>query len=133
MTLTINKLLDELKHPEQEINRIREGVPTYTIDEFLDKESLSKEDILLRLAIPKSTYYAKKDKPLDPHITEKFLRLIHIVMLATEILGKPQAKSWLYQKIPSLGNQIPLDLLDTEAGHKIVEQALLQIKYGVYG
>lgn len=54
------------------------------------------------------------------------------VQKAEEILGKQEAKNWLYRKIPSLGDQIPMDLLDTEAGHRLVEQALLQIKYGIY-
>lgn len=51
---------------------------------------------------------------------------------AKEILGQKEVNNWLYKKIASLGEQIPMDLLDTEAGHRLVEQALLQIKYGVY-
>lgn len=53
--------------------------------------------------------------------------------MAAEILGKSETKNWLYKKIPSLGNEVPLSLLDTEVGHRLVTQALLQIKYGVYG
>jgi putative toxin-antitoxin system antitoxin component (TIGR02293 family) len=62
----------------------------------------------------------------------KVFRLISTVKIATEILGQEEAKSWLCNKVASLGEQIPMDLLDTKAGHKLVEQALLQIKYGVY-
>ena len=52
--------------------------------------------------------------------------------MAAAILGKTEVKAWLYRKISSLGEQVPMDLLDTEAGHRLVEQTLLQIKYGVY-
>ena len=52
--------------------------------------------------------------------------------MASDILGKAESKNWLYRNVPSLGNQIPLNLLDTETGHRLVEQALLQIKYGMY-
>lgn len=52
---------------------------------------------------------------------------------ASKILGGVEAKNWLYKPIPSLGNEVPLDLLDTEAGRRLVEQALLQIEHGDYG
>ena len=104
------------------------------IDSFLDDQSFVVKDILTSLNIKPSTYFAKKKehKRLDPTSTEKFLRLFSVVQNAQEILGPLEAKNWLYRKIPSLGEQIPVDLLDTEAGHRLVEQALLQIKYGIY-
>lgn len=55
-----------------------------------------------------------------------------MINLASEIIGEQEAKNWLYKKVESLGNRAPIDLLDTEAGHRLVEQVLQQIKYGVY-
>ena len=69
---------------------------------------------------------------LDAHTTEKFVRLISVMDLATTTLGAAEGREWIYRKIPSLGNEIPLNLLDTEVGHRLVVQALLQIKHGVY-
>lgn len=69
---------------------------------------------------------------LDAHDGKKFIRVISILIMASNILGKAEAKKWLYTKIPSLGNKVPFNLLDTEAGHCLVEQALLKIKHGLY-
>lgn len=127
-------LLTTLQDPIKEMSLIRNGLETKVIESFLESENILIKDILTRLDIPASTYFAKKKnhQRLDAYTTEKFVRLASVIQLATAILGKTEAMSWLYKKIPSLGNEVPLNLLDTEVGHRLVEQALLQIKYGMY-
>ena len=134
MLSSTNKLMNYFKDPIQEIQIIREGVNPELIDNFLNEQSFVVKDVLSRLKITTSTYFAKKKdhKLLDSSATEKFFRLISVLQNAQEILGSQEAKSWLYRKIPSLADQVPMDLLDTETGHRLVEQALLQIKYGIY-
>ena len=135
MTAAVMSLLTQLKDPRKEVNLIRKGIKAGVIEAFLNQEGFIIKDVLERLDIPSSTYFAKKKshKALDTYITEKFVRLILVIINASKILGESEAKNWLYRKIPSLGNEIPMDLLDTEAGHRLVEQALLQIEHGVYG
>lgn len=134
MPMTIDYLLNELKDPKKEIHRVREGIPVYIVESFLNREALPVKEMLEHLSIPASTYFAKKksNKALDTYSSEKFIRLITVIISASDLLGKEEAKTWLHQKIPSLGNEIPLNLLDTEAGHQLVLQLLLQIKHGIY-
>lgn len=134
MALSTNKLNNYFSDPIKEIEVIRKGINPDLIEDFLSDQSLIVKDVLQRLKITSSTYFAKKKdhKLLDSGSTEKFLRLVSVVKNAEEILGSTGVKNWLYKKIPSLGNQIPMDLLDTEAGHKLVADVLLQIKYGIY-
>jgi len=134
MSSSTDQLMACFKNPIKEITIIREGVYPELIDGFLNEQSFVVKDVLRRLRITTSTYFAKKKehKRLDSISTEKFLRLFSILQTAEEILGHQEAKNWLYKKIPSLNEQIPMDLLDTDVGHRLVEQALLQIKYGVY-
>jgi putative toxin-antitoxin system antitoxin component (TIGR02293 family) len=135
MTKDVDYLLKELKDPKNEINLIRSGLKTTVVESFLEEKRLAVKDVLERLDISASTYFARKKahQLLDSHATEKFVRLISVTELAAEILGEEESRQWLYQSIPSLGNEIPIDLLDTEAGHRLVESALLQIRHGVYG
>ncbi|HSW69647.1 MAG TPA: antitoxin Xre/MbcA/ParS toxin-binding domain-containing protein [Gammaproteobacteria bacterium] len=134
MAASLQNLLNDLKDPLKEMNLVRNGLATKVIESFLAKENLLVKDILERLHIPSSTYFSKKknQQPLDTYTTEKFVRLISILMMASDILGKNEAKNWIYRNVPSLGNQAPVNLLDTEVGHRLAEQALLQIKYGMY-
>lgn len=126
--------MNYFKDPIKEIEIIRQGINPELIEDFLNNQSLVVKDVLSRLKITSSTYFSKKkeQKPLDSNSTEKFFRLISVVQSAQEILGNQEAKNWLYKKIPSLGEQVPMDLLDTETGHRLVEDLLLQIKYGIY-
>lgn len=134
--LTVQSLLKDLKDPIKEMALVRKGLKANIIEHVLVGlfKPIPQGEILARLHIPASTYFDKKKekKPLDSYSTEKFIRLISIFKLATEILNEAEAKEWLCRSIPSLGNQAPLDLLDTEVGHRLVEQTLLRIKYGMY-
>jgi len=132
--MSAQTLLNTLRDPIKEMRLVRNGLETKVIESFLTKEDILVKDILKRLDIPASTYFLKKKNHqlLDSHTTEKFVRLISIIKMATDILGKTEAKQWIYRSVPSLGNEAPLNLLDTEVGHRLVEQALLQIKYGMY-
>lgn len=135
MTTAVMGLLIQLKDPKKEVSLIRKGIKVGVIEAFLNQEGFLIKDVLKRLGIPSSTYFAKKksQKLLDTYTTEKFIRLILVMVKASKLLGEGEAKSWLYRAIPSLGNEVPIDLLDTEAGHRLVEQTLLQIEHGVYG
>ena len=135
MAVSMKNLLNDLKDPLKEMCLIRSGLETEVIESFLAKENLLIKDILERLHIPSSTYFSKKKnhQPLDAYTTEKFIRFISVLVMASTILGKAEAKNWLYRKIPALGNEEPLNLLDTEIDHRLVEQTLFQIKYGMYG
>lgn len=56
-----------------------------------------------------------------------------VMIMAENILGKEEGREWMSRRNPSLGNEIPINLLDTEKGRQLVAQALLQIKNGIYG
>lgn len=134
MTAAVDTLISQLQDPKKEVVLIRKGLKASLIEAFLNQEGFLVKDVLERLDISASTYFAKKkgQKPLDTYTTEKFIRLIQVMLKASKVLGEKEAKNWLYRPIPSLGNELPIDLLDTEPGHRLVEQTLLQIEHGVY-
>lgn len=129
--VTIKELLGD---PIKKIEAIRNGVPPQNIERYLSRHNYVIKDVLHRLNIPASTYKSKKGKGqvLDSAASEKLMRLVSVIRVAGEIIGESEAKDWLYREVPSLGNRKPIDLLDTEVGHGLVEQVLQQIKYGVY-
>jgi putative toxin-antitoxin system antitoxin component (TIGR02293 family) len=134
MSTGVEHLINKLKDPKQEMKLVRNGLKITLIESFLHQQELPIKDVLNRLNISSSTYFSKKKnhKNLDAYTSEKFIRLISVLIISSNIFGESEAKNWLYRKIPSLDNEVPINLLDTEAGHRLVTQALLQIKYGVY-
>jgi uncharacterized protein (DUF2384 family) len=57
---------------------------------------------------------------------------IEMVRKATEVLGIDRVAAWMRTRIPSLGNQTPYVLIQTEDGRKQVDRVLLKIEHGVY-
>lgn len=125
-----------ISDPRTEIEAIRRGIHARQAETYLREKKFPVTDILKRLDISASTFFKKKQEGavLNTSMTEKFMRLAHVVELAERVLGEAsEAYSWLNREVSSLGEQKPIDLLDTEPGHRLVEQALLQIEHGIYG
>ena len=57
---------------------------------------------------------------------------VAMVRTATEVLGIDHVARWMQSKIPSLGNQTPYALIQTENGRRQVSRVLLKIEHGVY-
>ena len=57
---------------------------------------------------------------------------VEMVRKATEVLGTNYVVRWMRSQIPSLGNQTPYELLQTEDGRRQVGRVLLKIEHGVY-
>lgn len=134
MPYSAQTIIASLDDPIKEIAIIRSGVTPQVIESFLAPHNYVMKDVLERLHIANSTYKSKKgrEEALDSAASEKLIRLVSVIKKANDIIGQSETKEWLYREIPSLGNQKPLDLLDTEVGHRLVEQALQQIKFGIY-
>jgi putative toxin-antitoxin system antitoxin component (TIGR02293 family) len=64
---------------------------------------------------------------------ELHLRVARIHVLAERILGSAEkAQAWLRTPAPTLDDQLPLSLLDTEEGRHAVEAVLGRIEHGVF-
>ena len=57
---------------------------------------------------------------------------VAMVRRATEVLGIDHVARWIRSNIPSLGNQTPYALMQTEDGRRQVEPVLLKVEHGVY-
>ncbi len=125
-----------LENPAAEIEAIRKGLFPSQVEVFLKSNEFPTKETLEVLDINATTFFKRKRTrtKLNSEMSEKFLRLARVTRLAFKVIGdKAEALAWLSRKIPSLGKQRPMDLLDTEVGHRLVEEALLQIEHGVYG
>jgi putative toxin-antitoxin system antitoxin component (TIGR02293 family) len=68
---------------------------------------------------------------LSPVVSDRLSRIDRIYTLAIEVFGDSQkAARWLKRPSRALTNQLPLKLLDTDAGTQQVERELRQIQYG---
>ena len=135
MRLKTEPIHEWIGNIQDEVTAVRAGLSVRQAEELLSEYDLSLNEALNFLGISSSSFFMKKKTKakLNAEMTEKFLRLASVLKLAEKVLeSRTEAVTWLRQEIPTLRGQRPFDLLDTEPGHRLVEQTLLQIQFGIY-
>ncbi len=122
-----------LQLPPQELVRlIRSGLPTTVVDRLLAQGRLTLAE-LDRVVMPRKTlYHRRKLGRLTPEQSDRLLRVVRLLALAEETFGdRDKAVVWLRRPTRPLAGERPLDLLDSDAGIRQVEQLLGRIAHGI--
>jgi putative toxin-antitoxin system antitoxin component (TIGR02293 family) len=65
--------------------------------------------------------------------SDRVLRVIRVISLAESVYGsRERALAWLRNPQSRLGGRMPLSLLNTDTGSRIVEEMLVQIDEGMF-
>lgn len=108
---------------------IRDGFSRKCFDEFLSKTMIA--EAITRLSAFQ-TLAAQGAEDLSPEASDCLLRIARIYAEASELFCDQIAVThWMTTKSHTLGNQTPLELLDTTVGFEIVFQELKRIQYGI--
>jgi putative toxin-antitoxin system antitoxin component (TIGR02293 family) len=114
---------------------IEAGVPRRAADTLRDHLQLSEQEWARSLGVSTKTLQRQSrdgQKRLTLAQGDRLYRLARIVALAEEVFeDAPRTRDWLREPQRGLGNRAPLDLLQTEAGAREVEDLLGRIEYGV--
>jgi putative toxin-antitoxin system antitoxin component (TIGR02293 family) len=92
-------------------------------------------DELYRLVAPRRTLARRiaTGEPLTVSENDGALRVVRIMELAEQVFGeREKAQRWLRKPNRGMGGIVPVDLLQSESGAVLVEQALHQIDHGIY-
>lgn len=138
-TAAVQKILGGLKRAPRSANSdlalveaVREGLPYSALGHLID-EGIVDESEVERHFIARRTLYARRHKAtLSREQSDIIVRLARIQAIADEVFGRrDEAKAWLREPNGALRGQIPLALLDTEEGGRVVEAVLGRIAHGV--
>jgi putative toxin-antitoxin system antitoxin component (TIGR02293 family) len=116
------------------VKLIEAGLPMSALLHFQRASGLTLERLKQSVRISEGSFARrKKSGRLSPDESERLLRIARIFERATALYDGDQdgAREWLETAIPSLGNQRPLDLAQTEPGAREVEDLIGRIEYGV--
>jgi len=115
------------------IDAVREGFPAARIDKMAQSLAVERTALLNILGISTRTVQRKSRAAarLSPSASDRLSRMDRILTLAIEVFGDgDKAAKWLKRSSRALGNQQPIQLLDTDAGTQCVERELRQIQHG---
>jgi putative toxin-antitoxin system antitoxin component (TIGR02293 family) len=100
----------------------------------LREAGFTKQEIF-QLVIPQRTLTHRKGKAvrLNRDESDRVLRVARIFMLTVQVFGNRE-KAWHWLRKPKwlFDDKAPLDLLDTEAGTRAVEEELIRIDEGMF-
>jgi putative toxin-antitoxin system antitoxin component (TIGR02293 family) len=123
-----------IHRPEDLRNRVRQGLPYDSLEHLLRQFRVSLDKLERTLALSERTRARRKRSgTLSATESDRLYRTARILSLTAEALGDAgKASRWLEAPNRSLGNQKPLELLDTEIGARAVEDAIGRIEHGIF-
>jgi putative toxin-antitoxin system antitoxin component (TIGR02293 family) len=120
---------------EMDLARMVEaGLPPQSLQALADHEAVDLDEVW-RLVLPRRTWLHRKARRqrLTPSESDRASRLARVAALAARTFGKATlAYAWLHRPCRALGGKVPLTLLGTDAGSRLVEDELTRIEDGVY-
>ncbi|MDE1160731.1 MAG: DUF2384 domain-containing protein [Acidobacteriaceae bacterium] len=113
----------------------REGLPVGTLPFLAAGLSVERKALAKVVGISDRTLSRRlaNNSRFSAEESDRMMRLARVFAKAEDTFGGSEAAArWLSNPNLTLGDEVPLDLLDTDAGAKSVETILLRIDYGVY-
>lgn len=99
----------------------------------IQRAGMLSDDEIGRFIIPERTrrHRQQKRERLTVEESDRLVRLTRVQALTEDVLGDAaKAHAWLRQPLGELNGKPPLELAQTEAGVRVVEQILARIDWG---
>ena len=131
-------LAPSVDHEEEEgfdeIQEIRKGLPVEVFFQLQEKLGVSTPQLAEVVGIPVRTLQRRKDEGrLTKDESDRLDRVRKLMSQATGVFeSENSARAWLTRPQIGLAGFVPLELADTGAGIREVENLLGRIDYGVY-
>jgi putative toxin-antitoxin system antitoxin component (TIGR02293 family) len=124
----------QIKNPLDIDSLIKKGIPYKAGNHVRSMLNLSLPVFVGLVEVSESTWARarRSNKRLSRVVSDRVYRLARIFSIAAKVLeDNDAARQWLNRKQVGLGGKTPLDLMQTEAGAKEVEDLLWRIEYGI--
>ena len=119
---------------DMDLNRIiLAGIPVAAVSEVARRAQLNQSEV--ERIVSRRTLGRLKDgmKRLTPELSDRLIRYTRILLLAEETFeSRDNALVWMRRPNRALGGSIPLEMLETDNGARMVEQVLGRMAHGVF-
>ena len=112
---------------------VKAGISAAAVAAVLN-EGLLTVDEIYTLVIPRRTLERRRDgsEPLTVDESDKLLRVVRVIVRAVDAIGDVEkARRWLRTPNRALRGALPIEMLATDIGARLVEQTLGRIEHGV--
>lgn len=111
----------------------REGIERKKVDDLISFYAIDLEQISAILGVSSRTLLRKKeDEQLSTHISQQIILLMLLAQKGIEVFqNRTDFNDWMRTPLIALGNEMPIDYLDTSFGVQEIINELGRIEYGV--
>ncbi|HEX2077454.1 MAG TPA: antitoxin Xre/MbcA/ParS toxin-binding domain-containing protein [Longimicrobium sp.] len=116
------------------IKAVKAGLPSSFVDVVSAELGYSAAEID-RLVMPRRTLAHRRanNQSLTREESDRLTRIARVALTARETFGDAQkAATWLRRPNRALQGSLPIDLLDTDDGARLVEEVLGRLAYGIF-
>ena len=115
------------------VANIRQGLATGILETIQTRLDISRIELSQLLMIsPRTLDRRRKETVLPADESERSYRIARLTDLAAQVFGSMEkASTWFKQPNYALGNEKPIDIIQTEPGARLVERTLQQIQHGI--
>lgn len=136
--MTVAKVLSKYKSSiNSDLSIVRsanQGVNSVIFSELVEISGINRNFLaeeVFDVSLKTMLRYQKEKKKLNPRNSEIALKLLNLLNKGMEIFGSIETFiSWLNKPAYGLGNQIPLNLMNTNTGIDLIEEELIRIEFG---
>ncbi len=128
------QIVGRMQGPIEMAQLIRRGLPWAAFEALVLALATTQAELATRLHIRSRTLSRRKASGrLEAMESDRLFRLARILAHAVEVFESiERVRDWLTTENRALGGQPPLDLLDTDAGAREVDDALGRIEHGIF-
>ncbi len=129
------RVVGKVRSPIEMARIVRQGLPWAAFEAIVTVLAISQAELAATLHIRTRTLSRRKDTGrLEAMESDRLFRLARIIAHAVAVFeATERARDWLETPNRALGDQRPLELLDTDAGAREVDDALGRIEHGIFG
>jgi putative toxin-antitoxin system antitoxin component (TIGR02293 family) len=113
----------------------REGLPVSALSALALEMDVERKVLARVVGISDRTLSRRlaSGARLSAEESDRMMRVARVFAMTKDTLGSSEkASRWLQKRNIALGGEVPLELLDTDAGRNDVETILGRIEWGIY-
>ncbi|RYE28935.1 MAG: DUF2384 domain-containing protein [Sphingobacteriaceae bacterium] len=120
-------------NPISLLNSSKKGLDAKAALDFITLSGFTQEQFqdIFKTTIKTIQNYTRSALKLDAALSEKLLKSFALFEKGIELFGSAEAfNNWLHMPAFGLGNQVPVEMMDTITGIGLIEEELIRIAYG---
>jgi putative toxin-antitoxin system antitoxin component (TIGR02293 family) len=120
---------DWLNEPLNRVDTFRNGLDKSSFESFKELSGLDYNTLADALGVSAKTLQRKD--VFDTGQSEKLYELAELYAIGINYFGREGFRRWMERPLFSLGNRIPLDLIDVSAGLDLLKAEIMRLQHGI--